>query len=890
MNNKGFTLAELLVAILILGIITGIAIPVIRNVQLNSQKKHFETYKTSFIYSSKLYTDSYGVDLFGKRRSGCSIIRYSDLKDKDLLKDINMKNITCGQNDATTGDSESFVRVNKYMNKYYYKAKIICRTKSNDSTLGLQVYPNLDSEEEIIQCKSDGEGSIDASANPESHSKFDTKEVSINVTLTSATGFSTSSLYKPEIEYYFTKNNTLTNDEKSLTWTNLSFGNIPKQSKQMEKISNAEDVYYKAHAIKTPKESGIMHLFIRTKTLYNLADEEWTPGSSWIKDGEYSYKELGEYAIDNTKPKVENIRLESNISDYNSLTPLLYSDASDDNTPTKDLMMCYSVDNEETCNASTRTDINKLYNKKYKSPIDVEVGKKYDGSKHKVTIRVVDKAGNISDKKTTGDYTIAQKYTLTFDSNGGKECQNKTITQQKGKAWGNLCTPTRTNYSFKEWNTKKDGTGTKITKDSKATKNITVYAEWKMNKPNKPTITNPYNGKWANKNFNLTIKTISSKNIVGEWYISTDNKTYSKYAAAKGKNSFTYLINTEREDTLYVKVCNKEATSSKDTTRCSNISSTDLKVDKTPPTCTVSGGSLKFTGTNGNEYYKWATTQTIKGKCEDSRSGVVKSNISKVFSFASGISGSYDGNYSPGECSNKAGLKTTCEKVKVRVTGTTPKDYVSGAIFIYDGKIGLSNTQWQDQSGNKRNVTLKSETKKSDNSIYCTGKEKLYDGYIIIDKLDYQAVTLETTFKPTIINTGEMDIVGNEEAGGYEITLKAGLKARFKAYKNKSEQHPTDVAVTKDIISYAAGSANDKMLKSYVNGTFNYIEKNGNLNAPIAGEKMIICGSPNFRTNQNKVDGWYFTGNVYAARMYSRVLNDDELQKHYLIDKARFGF
>ena len=124
-NNKGFTLAELLVAILILGIITGISIPVIRNVQLRSQIKQFETYKTSLTYGAKLFNDSYGVDLFGKRRSGCALIRYSDLKDRDLLKDINMKSVTCAENESSTNESETFVRVTKFMNKYYYNSQLI---------------------------------------------------------------------------------------------------------------------------------------------------------------------------------------------------------------------------------------------------------------------------------------------------------------------------------------------------------------------------------------------------------------------------------------------------------------------------------------------------------------------------------------------------------------------------------------------------------------------------------------------------------------------------------------------------------------------------------------------------------------------------------------------
>ena len=69
-------------------------------------------------------------------------------------------------------------------------------------------------------------------------------------------------------------------------------------------------------------------------------------------------------------------------------------------------------------------------------------------------------------------------YTLTFDSNGGSTCNPNTITEEKGEEWGPLCTPTRSGYAFKGWNTKKDGTGDKITKTSTVEKTMTVYAIW----------------------------------------------------------------------------------------------------------------------------------------------------------------------------------------------------------------------------------------------------------------------------------------------------------------------------------------------------------------------------------------------------------------------------
>lgn len=83
--------------------------------------------------------------------------------------------------------------------------------------------------------------------------------------------------------------------------------------------------------------------------------------------------------------------------------------------------------------------------------------------------------------------------TVTLNPNGGK-CKTKTLAVRKDGKYGILPTPTRDDYTFIGWYTKKeDGKGKKVTSTTKvaSTTNHTLYAHWKKGEEKKEEDTKP---------------------------------------------------------------------------------------------------------------------------------------------------------------------------------------------------------------------------------------------------------------------------------------------------------------------------------------------------------------------------------------------------------------
>ena len=86
MNNKGFTLVELIVALAISALILIMAIPSINNATNETRDKEYLEYKNSIIYGARLYYKQRSSDLDWEGNT--ATIKFSDLKSAGLVKDF----------------------------------------------------------------------------------------------------------------------------------------------------------------------------------------------------------------------------------------------------------------------------------------------------------------------------------------------------------------------------------------------------------------------------------------------------------------------------------------------------------------------------------------------------------------------------------------------------------------------------------------------------------------------------------------------------------------------------------------------------------------------------------------------------------------------------------
>ena len=483
-NKKGFTLVELLVVMVIFIIIVGLSYPAIKVLQSKSLDKKFNTYKDSMSLGAKLYKDSYDEDMFGRNENGCTCVKFEELKNKTLIKDISLNDVTCNT-------ENTFVRVTKVDDNYTYTSFLGCKNKGSSDID--YIYPKaqevhtFDSEGCNTLCNPEKSNGLYVYADPGKDTRY-TKTKTIRLHVQSITGINQGI----DISYSWSISNT-----GSEELTNYKKLRLSAPDDQKKKIAAGQIIEVDPPKIKTPaKSSGSYYLHVRVDNLTDLY------GASWSQGDGGKYLIFGPYNIDNEPPLITKANIIPTDSNHNLPKPNLTVKAIDNITETENLRNCVSITKDSKFHHQLYTGTNKNilinsnngclekyvnnstyisnYYKKFIGEVNLSLMDEF-GEKYPAYLSVIDEAGNHAYKEL--NYQTANKYTLEYDSNGGSKCnpaKKEVIINVSGDTtWGTLCAPTKTNDKFKGWFDDEDK---EITKNTKVTKSLKVRAKWYGNK------------------------------------------------------------------------------------------------------------------------------------------------------------------------------------------------------------------------------------------------------------------------------------------------------------------------------------------------------------------------------------------------------------------------
>ncbi len=253
-KRRGFTLVELLVSISILAILTIIAIPTLRAVQIKQSQAQYDNYKKSLKTSGKLYNDSYSDDLFGNADHGCQKISLTELMNKKVAKDIALKDITCNN-----PNRDSFAIIKKFNREYAYETYISCENSN-----GVITYSDIDALAE--QCLlDDGKPHITVATEKGTTSDmFDTsKKKSIKIYLHDNYGFTKGQ----KIAYAWS---TRTSADGVDNYENYDYNNPYTKTTGKEVVLESKSITMKGN------ETNTYYLYVKPVRVQNILNNSIT--------------------------------------------------------------------------------------------------------------------------------------------------------------------------------------------------------------------------------------------------------------------------------------------------------------------------------------------------------------------------------------------------------------------------------------------------------------------------------------------------------------------------------------------------------------------------------------------------------------------------------------
>ena len=614
-NNKAFTLIELIVVIAIIGIILILALPQVGKIQEANKNRKYEVYEMSIERGAKLYVDSRARDMFGNNNSGCVTVKYSELKASNVIKDFGMDDVTC------SNDSETYVEVRKINDDYRYDVAIICR---QGGETGKIVHKKTIDDSFTCSLNPDtAPPTVEVS--PSSNSEWiNPKELTVKIKISDESGLNKNI----GIKYYWV-NNAGEKVSKDFTYNYNNKKGVTKVSykipeNNMKGVSG--EVYLVVEPYRSTNTNGIQDVLGNEKSIaqqegpYKLDGTKPSCGTATGAKDTWTNQNftISQQCIDNESGCVKDTYEKTFTSSTTTYTFTIKDKAGNTNECEVDVYLdkdkpeCGKIEGEST----KWTNGNRTISAKCKDEETGECSK----DKFEVTFTTDGKTDNIEISDKAGNTVSCEvdkyidKTPPTCTSSGGSSTATTGTVTITGTCKDSLsgCTGNVSKKLTDDMNTSvspgtvKDNAGN-TTECPAEPVNINTT-------PNKPTIINPTNENWVNYDFALTVKTTTASNLISHWQYSYDNSSWTTYDNSATNNFKTTNFTKERNQLVYIRVCNKNDV-------CSESASTYIRIDKTAPTCGSNNGSTTWTNQN----------RTVTLNCIDNQSGCATSPVATTF-------------------------------------------------------------------------------------------------------------------------------------------------------------------------------------------------------------------------------------------------------------------